>query len=519
MTRSIQRSHSHAGGRVQTLDDFECTYGPSWGADIASLEKCKRRGIHEEHLGQELGGVRIQAGTFKNQERVFDPLLQRYRDPRVEHRERLGEERGRVHHLNRAQDLEVLRTQQYNIVNHTDKLHGVAEPKRTPSWAPGGSGEQTQAGRSGTYPTSLVDYNIVSNLSTDVHHWTRPQDRPHITGKTPGKAREMPAWTQKDFHLISNRYLENHDSRTNRDRQLNLLEATDKLRNHRMLGKRQDPLTGVLTDARDEENFRTYDVAHELECADTAKNYVPLCIRGRESAGYDLISHKTLDQAHLQMIDAADDRRADGYRNRHIIEHNLHLQDVKRDHIEECRKIGRVAPERFEDNERRGFDVITNQRYGAGPRNAKTLFEGFVNSRLTPWQRATLGRSSSTPSHIGVPTPSIGASDKSVPTRSGRGTPSRSAELSAQPSASATFSPLPPGFTAMPRSAPRVAASSCSERRGGGSPAISLRPSDTQPPMRHAKSVPSISSAGAPPPPKIHCGQSGCGSVYSQPTK
>lgn len=507
---------------MQTLDDFESSYGPSWGADIRSLEKCKRRAVNEEHLGQDLGGVRIQANTFRNQERVFDPLLQRYRDSRVEHRERLTEECSRVHHLNRAQDLDILRSQQYNVINHADKLHGAAEPKRTPSWAPGGSREQMQAGRSGTYPTSLSDYNIVSNLSTDIHHWARPQDRPQPAGKLPAKPRQVPAWTQKDFHVISNRYLENHAERTKRDRELNLLEATDKLRNHRMLGKRQDPITGVLTNAREEENFRTYDVAHELECADTAKAYVPLCIRGGESRAWDMISHKVLDPAHLHMVDAADERRKDGYRNRYIVEHNLHLQDVKNDHIEECRKIGRVAPERFEDEERKGYDVITNQRYGPGPSNAKTLFEGFVNKRLTPWQRATLGRSSSTPCHIGVPKISAPTNSDRNPSRSDRATAARtpaerntaahldratsskSPEGLAQASASATFSPSPPGFTAMP---PRTGASSRS--------ATSLRPSDTQPPLRLVKCV----SAGAPPPPKISGVDSHSGSVYSQPTR
>ena len=41
-------------------------------------------------------------------------------------------------------------------------------------------------------------------------------------------------------------------------------------------------------------------------------------------------------------------------------------QDLKGDHIRELRQLNRVAPERYEEQRRRGYDIIDGRGYGPG---------------------------------------------------------------------------------------------------------------------------------------------------------
>lgn len=105
------------------------------------------------------------------------------------------------------------------------------------------------------------------------------------------------------------------------------------------------------------------------------------------------------------MFDARCEGRKERYKNRSIMEHNQHLSDVKNDHIMEARKVQRVAPERFEEERERGYDIVTNTRYGTGVRS-KVQHEPYTKKRLTPWERTHGGgprgsRSNSTPPEVG----------------------------------------------------------------------------------------------------------------------
>merc|ERR1719272_2135822 len=70
--------------------------------------------------------IRVTNGQMKRAERVFDPLLQRYRNGGTELQQRTLEERERVAHLNRAQDIQILREQPFDIIRHESKLEALA---------------------------------------------------------------------------------------------------------------------------------------------------------------------------------------------------------------------------------------------------------------------------------------------------------------------------------------------------------------------------------------------------------
>merc|ERR1719277_2649877 len=236
------------------------------------------------------------------------------------------------------------------------------------------------------HPASYTDYNIVSNLPHDIHHWQKPGERPVPYEREP-QTRKVPHFTVKDFDIVTNRYTSDHDTKMANEKHLKLLESTHKYNKHNKF----DPVTQQFNDPRHEEHTKVALDAREVEMNARLEAQLPPSFKGRLSAHYDVVSHESHNPEMLQMWDTLEDERKDRHRNRYIVEHNYHVQDIKHDHITGSRKLNRIAPERFEHPKRRGYDIIDNRAHGRLATEKKT-HEDFTTKRLTPWERAQQGR-------------------------------------------------------------------------------------------------------------------------------
>merc|ERR1712157_693007 len=109
-----------------------------------------------------------------------------------------------------------------------------------------------------------------------------------------------------------------------------------------------------------------------------------------------MVSNAVRDKDMIKLWDKLEDERKDRYKNRYIVEHNLHAQDLKGDHITHARRLNRIAPERFEEQKRRGYDIIDNKAYGKAHHD-KHFHESFTKNRVSPWEKVMEGRGEETP--------------------------------------------------------------------------------------------------------------------------
>ncbi|CAE7466199.1 unnamed protein product, partial [Symbiodinium sp. CCMP2456] len=182
------------------------------------------------------------------------------------------EERERVAHLNRAKDIQILREQPFDILNQESKLEKLApgkDPARLGGHGTIGTKERTKDGR-GHFPQTAVDYNILSNMPFQQHHWAKHDERPRLKEKSP-RVRKVPAFLCKDFDIINNRYLDNHSEKLRQEKHVNLLEATDK----HMTRNAYDPLAGKFIDPYKEERLKSIDDTREVEIAMRGNAMVP----------------------------------------------------------------------------------------------------------------------------------------------------------------------------------------------------------------------------------------------------
>lgn len=333
-----------AGG---TMADLKMSQ-PTWAHEMQSYERAKRHVVDEGLLARPC--MANSGGQQKIKERIFDPLCQQYRDNEVESRHRINEESQRISHLNRAADIQVMREQPFNVVNHESRLESLA-PGVDPLHL---VGKQTVPKN---MPSTMLDYHIISNLPSDDHHWAKPGERPHCIVRDP-KQRSVVPYLVKDFNAVTNRYHMGHEEKAARESHLNLLEETSKYQKQRKF----DPVKQRYNDPHVEDRMCSWEDHMNLP------NPVP-------------------DQAKLDAIeDKRESERIARFKNRHNTEHNLHAQDVKGDHITQARKLNRIAPERWEETARRGYDVVSNTEFGPGPKR-QILHAPYAKHRPGPWEQ------------------------------------------------------------------------------------------------------------------------------------
>lgn len=97
--------------------------------------------------------------------------------------------------------------QTYNVLNFENKLEGLQERADYPKEKPWYFRPERD---------SLVDYNIVSNFSLKDHHYAAPENRPDCAEF---KVKVPPNMNKnfKDYNIVSNKYLEHHDSKVTAD--------------------------------------------------------------------------------------------------------------------------------------------------------------------------------------------------------------------------------------------------------------------------------------------------------------
>jgi len=487
----------------------------AWGSDLVAYER-EKRGFNSTFGGGGVGDsqppvaaamqARPQNGHVlaKERERAFDPLLQRLRDGDAEARRQLEEDRLRLEHINRAVDTQLLRERPCNIINHSSRLEPLApgqDPMLLDNRPRRSEGKRCQ-------PPQKLDYNVVSNLPFETQHWAPPGDRPKQRERAP-RQRSVPVHTVRDYNILGHGDKEQQEQHPS----LSLLESTKKF----MKRCPFNPVSQQFVDPRYEERRHAAEHARHAQSERQAFEQLPDTVRTREAACYDILSHDIYDGERLDLNDAIEKDRLNkfcAYRYTH--ERRMREQDVEQEQVLQARRIARFAPEKFEEEKKRGYDIIDNKAFGHGPRE-KLYREPRARPRLSPWEKVQA---------------SLDASTSKLSSSSAPDVPADKVEFALEPP-----SPLPPPWVggvkqadlAMPSQAPmpRLASSASAPLLRPSAPAGLRRP----PELSVAESMSGSSAVrvgsgfllrgrqdGVAPPPPIIPGNE-TGSVFSRPAQ
>jgi hypothetical protein len=357
------------------------TDNTTWGHDLRSYEYTKRHEIHPGKMTEP--ELRVLRGVVATEERKFNPITQRFKDKSLEKNLKRTEKEIMVEHLNRARDIQTIREQSHDIIHNGSKLLGIEALVSPPTKR--SSSTQDAKGKA-VYPDTYqgrVDYNIISNHGFDVHHHAHEEERPLPPLKIP-RAREVPAILQREFNIVSNRYKEDHDSKTARDAELAKAEATAKHHSR----NRFHPLQQKFIVQEEESRMQVANDCHDKEEVLLRDDKKPPTMKHRATAFYNPVNHAFKDEEMLQWMDLVEDERKLRYRQKHFMELDVHNRDLAGDHLDQKRKLNRQHWDRHRTEFQRGHNIISNSHFEG--RNAVPPFRPYAEEHPSPWQDAMM---------------------------------------------------------------------------------------------------------------------------------
>lgn len=187
-----------------------------------------------------------------------------------------------------------------------------------------------------------------------------PRWRPReVTGQT---GRSLYYWPNgdKEFHIINNRYIADHDRKSRDDKNEALDEAARRFGNTH----HYNAIQGRLYDPDDESHYQEARRYAET-CHGIAKQKsLPLIVKQREGACYNILApHVIKDREHMWQREQREisKRQGDGLRERYEADLDRRMEELKVRNAD--RGIKRVSHQRHHDIVERGHNILTNQDF------------------------------------------------------------------------------------------------------------------------------------------------------------
>ena len=150
---------------------------------------------------------------------IYNPVTQKYTDKEFNSKIESQEKQAQINNIIKNTDHALKLEQHFNIINLQDKLKGL---ESHPSY-PKPSIDRLRK----RLENSKVEYNIVSNIGLDKHHYSKPENRPVVTDSEL-KGKKFYAAAVSDYNNVYNRYLLNHDEKIRVEREAGQIEAAAK---------------------------------------------------------------------------------------------------------------------------------------------------------------------------------------------------------------------------------------------------------------------------------------------------
>lgn len=156
--------------------------------------------------------ARVTRYEMSRREAEYNPITQAWRDDGRERAARQRDANGTLRSQNAAKDRQLaFERSSHDVLNHAVRRAGLPDPQSEAGLTfPTKAREQRLA-----HPTdSMVQFNILSGLSVEEHHWAPPQHRPRVPPlKEDTKLRSI-TQQPREYNMLSNEYKRDHAART-----------------------------------------------------------------------------------------------------------------------------------------------------------------------------------------------------------------------------------------------------------------------------------------------------------------
>lgn len=171
------------------------------------------------------------------------------------------------------------------MINFENKLKGLEDRPDYPKEKPWYFRQ-----RAGTN----ADYNILSNIPLQEHHFAAPDKRPPAPEEKKQKVKKMTTTGLRDYNIVTGRYLELHEDKLKADQEIQRAEAAYKYwQTHNF-----DPLVCKLYDADKETQYLEKRKADALVHGKDEVKKLPITVQN-EGLLYNPVNMKIEDRDRL----------------------------------------------------------------------------------------------------------------------------------------------------------------------------------------------------------------------------
>jgi len=382
----------------------------SWGEAIQQYAKSKTTRPRPESEYQKPFYVTQYQKSREATE--YHPILQTFRDAPREQFARTHETTSRVEQLNKARDKQIATECPFNILTFSDKRASLPQPPKVAAQAMLAPFNPHAERPTFRHPLdSCYQYNIVSNLPLTDHHFTAPALRPNVVEQKPngGKPRlQHVAALPRDFNILSNRYVENHEPKVTLEREIQRRSAAQKYwETHEF-----EPVLQHYIQPEKEAAFQDFLAAETVKQPMKSFNRLPPSLQKGEGFVYDITSHEIKNAGLYQkelIKEAAQIERNAATWDR---SESMRNQGLERQILADTRAINRQSHSRYQETFKHGFNIIDHRDF----RDPETYIPPpRTRPQATLWQSVGPNRPPPPPP-LQPPEPAIAPLQSTIPT-------------------------------------------------------------------------------------------------------
>ena len=318
--------------------------GYNWNNDIKQYMYNK---THTEWGHENKKDPRITAQMVKRNDTFFNPILQTYKDIKLDKQLHNNEKSAIASNIVRNFDNQLKIEQTFNIINLQDRLKGFEKHPDYPAM-------KDLIHSRKRIENNPKDYNIISNLPLSKHHYDKPENRPNDTNSEPKKGRMAYKFgKERDFDIISTRYKHFNDEKNKID------EDIKKIKTAQIFYKKNDynPIKGEFYNKEKEEEFQRNLKEEQKNWGIERFNNLPKCVKGKSDI-YNLITLKTVDQKEMDRMIQEEKNKRQRYEIKHKLEKYYRDENMKKLDKIENRKNGKASYLRYKEQDNRQYDII-----------------------------------------------------------------------------------------------------------------------------------------------------------------
>ena len=329
----------------------------------------------------------------KDQECSFNPITQKYLDPKLENATTNYDYKENINNISKGFDYEVNLESTYNVINLRSKLKGLnySEDKLN-----------NFRRQKKNYPNNvenryLKPYNILSNNSFQQQHYLPPEQRKSLPSEKDSneglmfrpKNKLIDSKFDKDFNIITNKYKIFNDEKAKAEKEIQNLKAAKKIQNL----KSYDIIKGQFINSQIENEYRKANEAKQMSKINNAirdklknKNYIII----------NPINNEVYDKEEQKKLDEKDKIKLDQFRMKAKIDNFYRALDTNNEINNELKIKNSIHPNQSKIIEGRGYNILNNasfNEYNVTKTEPNTSFDlqkndsRFKYKYLSDWEK------------------------------------------------------------------------------------------------------------------------------------